>query len=370
MKTLLKIFGILLLVIIVLVIALPIIFKGKITEVAKEEINKSVNAQVELESVGFTLFKSFPNFNLNIKNLVISGNEPFEGDTLAFLRSIDVSIDLFSVISGSNYSIRKIAFTSPDIYIKVLEDGSTNYDIAVASDQTTPAEESPAEESAAFTLQIKNFIISNANFVYEDQSLGMKVGLLNMDHKLSGDFSADMTDLNTKTTIGKLNLTFDGIEYFKNTATDYNAIIQADLKNEIYTLKKNNLFLNNLQLQFEGSVSMIKDDINLVLTFNTPKTEFKELLSLIPAIYVKDFETVQTSGKMSVSGHVKGIYNETSLPAFDLNLEVNDAMFRYPDLPEAVERSSFPLNFAVRSGSETGVFTVNSASSGFLPIST
>ena len=33
---------------------------------------------------------------------------------------------------------------------------------------------------------------------------------------------------------------------------------------------------------------------------------------------------------------VKGLYTETSLPAFNLNLVVSDAMFKYPDLPKAV----------------------------------
>ncbi len=74
------------------------------------------------------------------------------------------------------------------------------------------------------------------------------------------------------------------------------------------------------QLEFTGSVAMIEEGINLVLTFNSPKTDFKHLLSMVPAIYAKDFESIQTSGKLMLDGHVKGLYNENNLPAFNCKL--------------------------------------------------
>ncbi|MEZ5084276.1 MAG: AsmA-like C-terminal region-containing protein [Bacteroidales bacterium] len=89
-------------------------------------------------------------------------------------------------------------------------------------------------------------------------------------------------------------------------------------------------------MQFDGSVAMVNEDINIMMTFNSPGTEFKHLLSMVPAVYTKDFETIQTNGKLAFNGNVKGLYNETSLPSFDINLMVENAMFKYPDLPEAV----------------------------------
>ena len=63
MKTFLKIFGIIIVIIIAAAILLPIIFKGKIVEIAKTEINKSVNAKVDFADFSLSLIKSFPNFN-------------------------------------------------------------------------------------------------------------------------------------------------------------------------------------------------------------------------------------------------------------------------------------------------------------------
>ena len=140
-----------------------------------------------------------------------------------------------------------------------------------------------------------------------------------------------------------------------NTATaktnvKYKADIEADLKNEIYKLSKNELKLNELAINFDGSISLVEDDINLVLTFNAPKTDFKNILSLIPAIYAKEFQTIATTGNLTLEGHVKGIYNENSLPAFTLSLSVDNGMFKYPDLPKAVTDIDIKTRISNRGG--------------------
>jgi hypothetical protein len=166
--------------------------------------------------------------------------------------------------------------------------------------------------------------------------MGFNIEIVGLNHSLKGDFSADKTTLQIKTNMQSLSMVYDGIKYLNKVVVDYKAGIEADLKNGIYTFEKNDLMMNRLNVKFDGSVSFIQDDMNLVLTFNAPKTEFKNLLSLVPAVYSKDFEKIETSGKFSLNGHVKGIYNENSLPAFNVELLVDNAMFKYPDLPKAV----------------------------------
>ena len=78
-------------------------------------------------------------------------------------------------------------------------------------------------------------------------------------------------------------------------------------------------------------------NIDLDVKFKTNKTEFKSILSLIPAVYSKDFENVKTSGKLALDGYAKGRYNSKSLPAFGVNLAIINAMFKYPSLPKSVD---------------------------------
>jgi len=336
MKTFLKIIGILIIIIIALAFILPVIFKGKIFELAKEEINKSIQAKVDFTDLNLSLFKSFPNFTLSLKGLTAVGIDEFEKDTLANIQTIDITIGLFSVIGGDNYEIKRIRIIQPDILVKVLEDGKANYDIAIQTEEEKEPEITTEAEESAFAITLKRLEITDANIIYADASQSMTLKIIGLNHILMGNLSEDFTTLRTNTTIDKLTFNYDGINYLNNTRLKYKANIDADLKNEIYTIKKNELRLNELYLNFDGSVSMINDDINMVLTFNAPKTEFKHLLSLVPAIYAKDFENIETKGSLSLDGNVKGIYNENNLPSFNLNLIVDNAMFKYPELPKAV----------------------------------
>lgn len=49
-------------------------------------------------------------------------------------------------------------------------------------------------------------------------------------------------------------------------------------------------------LNFAGAVKMPDDNIDVDLVFSTSRTEFKSLLSMVPAIYMKDFEGCKHRG--------------------------------------------------------------------------
>jgi vacuolar-type H+-ATPase subunit H len=336
MKTIVKIFVALIVLIIIAAIALPFLFKGKLSELAREEINKNLNAEVGFDDFSLTLFKSFPDFTLGVSGLSITGAGAFEGDTLAYIPSIDITVDLFSVIKGSTYQVKKIKVDSPSIVVKILEDGTANYDIALETeeDPASVSEDVPGESN--YTLSLKKLEINDAYINYTDASTDMRASMLGTDFVLSGDLTADQTLLKTTIDVGKLSLVYGGIPYFSNTHMTYKADIDADLANEIYTLKKNSLSLNQLFLVFDGSVSMVNDDLNIIMAFNAPVTDFKHFLSLIPALYTRDFEGLEATGKLGVDGHIKGVYSEEQLPAFNVNIAVEKGMFKYTSLPQAV----------------------------------
>jgi len=344
MKTFLKIISIIIILVLAAAFVLPIIFKGKIIELAKEEINKSVDAKVDFTHINLSLFKAFPDFNLGIRKLSVVGLDSFENDTLALIGSIDITLDLMSVINGDQYEIKKIKITDPQLSIKVLEDGSANYDISPAPDESDAEISEEDTEESAFNLALKLIEITNASVRYVDKSMHMTMDMENMNHILSGNMTSDITTLKTKTTIGSFDFDYEGIKYLNNALVNYDADIKADMKNEIYTLQDNNLKINEIILKFEGAVSMLQEGYNLVLAFSAPKTNFKHLLSMIPAIYQQDFESLKTSGELAIGGNIKGLYNDTHLPAFDVNLRVSDAMFQYPDLPESVKNVNINTN--------------------------
>ncbi len=336
MKITLKIFGILIVIIIALLVAIPYFFRDQIAQAVKDEINKNLDATVDFTDFSLSLFKSFPDFNFELEGLEVINNQPFEGDTLAWISSFNLTLDLMSVIKGDAYELKKIHLEQPYINLLVTKDGRVNWDIALESEETGTNE--AESESTAFLLKLHKVTVSDARIIYDDKTLPTFVLLEGVDHSLSGDFTMDFTSLKTKTFVRQATVIYDGIKYFNKVDVKLDANVDADLVNSIYTLKDNELRLNQLYLGIDGSVALQEnDDINLMLTYNARKSNFKNFLSLVPAIYTKDFESVQTSGSLALSGNIKGIYNETTYPAFALNLKIEDGKFQYPDMPKSVD---------------------------------
>jgi len=140
------------------------------------------------------------------------------------------------------------------------------------------------------------------------------------------------------------SLTQDGIPYLVNTKTDIETDIKIDNKTNTYTFKSDDIVLNNLKLSTAGFIQMLNDStFKMDFTFKSPSNDFKDVLSMIPVVYTKDFSTIKTSGKAIFNGFVKGIYAPQQMPAYDVNLEVADGSFQYPDLPKPVKNIQLSL---------------------------
>ncbi len=334
MKKFLKFFTIFIVLVLALLISIPFIFKDKLVEIVKEEINSTLNAKVDFGEFDLSVFKSFPNLAFQINNVNVVGVDKFEGDTLAYIEQFNLDVDIMSVM-GDNIKIKTINIESPQILARVLADSTANWDIYISVEDTTVVEES-TEESGSYKLALNQFAIHNATIVYDDVPGNINTIIKNFNFELSGDLAEDLSKLDIKTTIEEFTVDYEGIKYLKKSKIDFIADINADLANDKYTFNENTLKINELELSFDGYTALPNDeDIEMDITYGLKQTEFKHILSLIPAVYLTDFNDVKTSGSVKLEGFVKGTYNETQLPAFDLFLLVKNAMFKYPDLPQS-----------------------------------
>lgn len=333
MKKLFKVLGIILISIILLLVALPFVFKGKIKTIIQEQINENVDAKVSFTDIDLSLIKSFPDFSLGINNLMIIGIDSFNNDTLLNIEKLSLNLDLMSVINGDQYKINQIRLIKPNINVHVLKSGKANYDIAKPSSDTI-TNQTTDTSATAFKLALKELTIEEANIVYNDESLNTRADIIGLNHSLKGDFTQDIFDLITKTTINQLSLNYDGVKYLNKVNTQLDVNLNMDLPNSKYTFKENTFKLNELELKLDGFLAMPSDPIEMDLKFEAVKTDFKNILSLVPAIYLNDFSSISTGGKIALNGFAKGTYSDNSLPAFNLNLLIDNAFFKYPDLPQ------------------------------------
>ncbi len=337
--------------IIIVLIVVPMFFKDQMLIKVKDEINKNVNAKVEFTDFKLSLIKTFPNLNLGLQEVSVKGVDDFEGDTLVYFESFNVQVNLISAIK-KDVVVKGIVLNKPFVNGVVLEDSSANWDITLPSEKMTDTvsieeEMDGADDSKSsemdYRIDLQKFRIKDAKIKYTDETSNMNASVENLNFLLKGDLGMDYSDISINTSIDAIDVKIGGIRYLKNTSFGFDATIGADLENMKFTFKDNVLSINDIALGFEGMVEMLEEDINIDVKFETKKTSFKSLLSMVPAIYMKGFEELKTSGSLQLSGDVKGTYNETQMPLTNIRLVVKDAMFQYPDLPKSVDNINIDL---------------------------
>ncbi len=349
MKKFLKWTGISLVLLIGLLIAAPFIFKKKIIELAKKYANEQLNATLDFGEFDLTLIRSFPDFRLQIDDISVVGKEDFVNDTLANIKRVSVDLNLMSVIKGGPYQVNSIAINHPVANVKVLENGKANYDIVKTAADTAKTVESK-EEPTQFALKLKKLEIKDAVITYDDKVSKLYAFLDTLNFNLKGDFTQDVFDLKTLLEIERTTFRMSGVNYLNNAKLRFDSEAEIDLPNSKYTFKENEFDLNALGLMFDGFIALPNDDVNMDIKLSTKKADFKTILSLIPAIYKKDFEGLEAKGNVQLGGYAKGTYNKTTYPAFALNLLIENGMFKYPALPKSVNNVQLKLDVENKTG--------------------
>jgi hypothetical protein len=345
MKKVLIVIGSLIALVVAAALILPAIYKDDIKAKIDSEIAKSVNAHVfyDIDKFSISMFRNFPNFTLTAGNFGIVGKDEFKGDTLTSIKEFNVVVDLMSVVSGDQLKINGIYLNTPRIFAKVLKNGKASWDIAKPDTIATTPDQAP-EKASKFAIKIKEWKIENGYILYNDKLTPTYAEISGLNHSGSGDITQDIFEIATKTSVSSLTVEQAGTSYLTKNKFEAELNLAIDNKAKTYTFKENEFELNDFAFGFDGTVGMPDtSNIDVNLTFGVKKTEFKNIISLIPGVFLKGYEDLKTEGTLALTGFAKGRYNKTSLPAFGLNLKIDKGFMQYPKLPTAVKNVTVDL---------------------------
>lgn len=343
--------GSLVLLIVAAAIIIPVVFKKDIEAAIKSSIeeNLDITAEIDLDKFSVTMFSSFPDLTVQMDDFGLIGKGSFEGDTLMFVGSFKVTVDLWSLF-GDKMVIEGIYLDRPVMNGLVNSRGKANWDIVK---DTTDAGEPVTEESSPFNLAINEWEIKDAKIVYDDKPGKMYAGITGLTHRGGGNFSDAAFDLSTFTKIKKMTIDMDGTKYFDRDSLEIDFTIGISEEMSKYTFKENYIKLNLFKFGFDGSIKLLEEGMNFdKLSYSAQETEFKNILSLVPDSYLPDFYSLDKKGSLAFDGKLDGDlnYDMSAIPVFDFNLKVKDSEFKYPDLPSKVSDINIDLNVLNKDG--------------------
>ena len=314
MKKIVKIAVIAVVVILAIALIAPAALRGKIADIVKREANAMLAARLDFEKLDISLLRHFPNASVELKGLTLVGVDRFEGDTIVAARRISVVVNLMSLFGDSGFEVTKVILASPAVHAHKLADGAVSWDVMKPS-------EAP-----------------------EDDSTNMRFSTAPLSLRLRGNMSADRTDLDLRLTAAAMRFVSGGIPLLSDAEAELVAVIDADLANNRFTFSRNTLRLNAISVGLDGWVELDGDAVAMDLKAGCDKVQFKDVLSLIPAFYTREFKNLTAGGELSMELWARGEMRGPALPAFELKTEVRNGSFQYSSLPKAVT----DINIAAR----------------------
>jgi hypothetical protein len=362
-KTIILIPLIAVLLIFAVLLITPLLFKDQLMNLARTELNKMLSAKVDFKDLKISFIRNFPNAYIGLDGLEVIGIDDFDGELLVAFDRFSVTVDIMSVIKMDNIEVKSILLDRARLNGIILEDGRANWNIMKGGEVSEATEEDKEEvkkeetekkesEPFKFKVGLSKFEIRDMEANFRDDAHKMNAGIQTFNFNLRGNMKKENVDLNMKLAIDGIDFWMNGARLANKLSVGFVSEIAADLKNMRFTIKDNKFNLNDIVLKFFGTVELSGSDIITDVSFATDKTEFKSLLSLVPAIYMNDFKELRTKGDLSLSGDVKGTYSEKQMPIANVRLSVDDAMFYYPSVPKSVEK----INIAVRAHYDGEVF--------------
>ena len=344
MKKGLKIVGAVLLLLIVFLVSVPYIFKDEIENLIKTEGNKMLNAEFDFGNLDISLIKNFPLASLTLEDFYLKGVGEFENDTLIAAGEVTAAVNLMSLFGDDGYDIKKILLDEVSVNAIVTPDGTVNWDVMKGDDDESEETEENSEESP-FRIRLQKFMLKDFNLVYDDRLGNMYASIVDMDAVCGGDFGSSRTMLELETAVQALTFIIDGVPFLNKAQIAADMNIDADLENSRFVLKENTVQLNAIKAAVDGWVALTDNAVDMDVKLNSNEIGFKEVLSLIPGIYTKDFDGLKTDGQVTLSAFAKGsLIGDSVMPQFNLDLNVKDAMFQYPSLPAGVSKINITAN--------------------------
>lgn len=274
-------------VVIALIIALYLVLSPKrLTSLVNKYASKVITCEYNIGKVDLTLFKTFPDVGLEIKDLVlINPTNGWTTDTLAAIDECLLSVNLKKILFEDEIIVNSCYLNGGDVNAFFDKEGNTNFDIF------PPSEAEPNEadnDESSYAINLDKLRLSNINISYTDLGANTIANIDGLGLKAKGNVKDELIT-------GDINLTIN----------DLRAMINDDTTNMDASAK--NIVLN-------GKIKMTGDDINANVNLTSGALAF---------LMHGDDNIMANLNSLGVS-YNGDIYNYEHLKG-NVNLIVNDA---------------------------------------------
>ena len=282
---------------ILIIVILGSVYKDKVQNLVVESLNKNLDAEIEVESISFSLTSSFPYAEVEFVNITAKETTTFTTTGIVFNAQKLSLLFSFASIFSENYKLKKLVIENASVNLQVDKSGRANYEIWKMSNDTT---------SSALVFELENVVFKNVDVLYYNAMKVLDISFLVKDGSLKGDFKSKQYLLASEAELEKANIIIDNVKYLTGKSCEVKLGLDTNRDQGTYDFKESTLKLAGLRLNVDGNVTAIDNAQELDLKISSPEADLPSLLSLIPEKYIGKSKEYKYSGQVEFTGQVTG----------------------------------------------------------------
>lgn len=339
LKKILKITGITIGSILLLMFLLPILFPNIVADKIKQWANGAITTELNFSKARLSFFNHFPSLTLTLHNVSLMGSAPFAKDTLMKSDEVSLGIDLSTVFS-ERIRIDEIYLTRANIFVKVDEDGTANYNI-YKSDAT----QTSSTDSSGTSLKIERIQIDNSNLAYDDLSIPLLITAQDMDYVGKGDLSQAIFDLSSSLKVKTFDLDYNFGHYINSKSLTADLVTRINTSSLAFEFTKNDLLINSLPVDFIGKFEFLQQGYNMDFQVHSTKGNLHDVFSALPPEYMNWLNNTEADGKTEIEAYLTGKYiaEQNIMPDLGFKMTIRDGYINNQNVPSPVK--NIFLNF-------------------------
>jgi hypothetical protein len=338
-KRLLKWTGIVFLVLITILLALPYFLENRIKQTILMEANQFLDADLSIGDFKLKFLSVFPSVVVEMSDCKLSGRNEFSGVDLLDIGYVSASVNFRSMFSQTirvdEFFVRDAIFD-----VRIAENGRANYGILLPDSlrnrdfQTTQIE-----------MNIQNFSIENANLNFLDEQSDFRAILTQVNQlvRVNGDQQESRVAMST--IVESATILSGGVPYFLGLRLDasYEILLENTNSRSRATLLSNELKLNNFKTSYNGWFEWTNDTFFIDINMDASKSNFADLLSLLPIYFNNGYKSLMANGSFEMNAYLKGNLTAARFPDFFFELLVQDGFFTFPDMSDGFRNINIGL---------------------------
>ena len=340
-KKLLKIFGVLVILILVFIGGLSIwVYYNQDTIMSRltKMANENFNGELHVDKVAVAPFVNFPYISIDLKNVRYYDNKDRQGRPVYHLSDVYVGFDIKDLIKG-NYNIRKVTVSDGDIHL--IRDSVGKLNLVQSKNlgqEETSVEDIEEGSQLLFDLEAITFkdIFIEFDDEYGDKEYDFRFSLLESKIRSAKDhYFIDIESQFVLDYIEGGDTTFFYNKPFEIAWTlDYFTTLQQVI------VERGKIKIGDAQFLMTGCADF-GEELDLDLYLSGDKSDFSLITAFAPPEVEALLNQYQNAGRVFFNGRIMGLLTRDVMPRVEVNFGCENVFI----LNKAVNRRIEDLQF-------------------------